>query len=204
LGHQDSYAQKLQAEYDHYAKMLGLIPMKPANWRFMRMRPPEFPTRRIAQLAGWIEYGDTRFSTYLNESHFSKIIGKMKFKASDYWVDHVRFGRDTKPMTTEVGNATLSKIVANAILPMFCLYGEITGMPEPKERALLFASEMKAEKNRITRLWKNAPLSVDSLLDSQAVIQLTKEYCRKRRCLECAIGSAILCGHNQNKANADS
>ena len=64
----ESYPRKLQAEYSFLRKKYKLTPMKSVIWKFLRMRPQNFPTIRLAQFAALIVKSDHLFSKVIKKS----------------------------------------------------------------------------------------------------------------------------------------
>jgi hypothetical protein len=110
----------------------------------------------------------------------------------DYWSNHFRFGRDTKPHGRGWSDTFFYHLVINCFAPMLFSYGQFTGNEDLKERAMTWLEQLPVEQNAVIAFYRGLGLVCQSAADSQALIQLKKEYCNKKRCLECAIGVAIL------------
>jgi len=161
-------------------------------WKFMRMRPLNFPSIRIAQFASFI---------YKNEGLFSRIIETRKaedlknlfdFQPTVYWETHYRFNKSAEKRSKKMGADARNSVIINTIIPFLFLYGKEKGLPDYKERALELLEKLPAEKNRIIRKWAKSGIQADNAFYSQSLIQLTNNYCQKKRCLECEIGNKII------------
>ncbi len=189
---EDDYYPRLKREYDYLAHKFSLTPMDVNIWKFLRLRPQNFPHVRIAQLA-LLYYNQTAgFSRLLEARTPENLHAILSTHATPYWETHYTFGcpspRNAKTLTA----GSLNLIVINTVVPMLYAYGNTHGNDEYRERALQFLEPVRAENNHITRLWTECGIKVDSAADSQALIQLKKEYCDRKRCLHCRFGYEYL------------
>ena len=189
----NDYYRWLKDEYDFLRKKLGLTPMEESMFKLMRIRPANSPHRKLAQLAAiWYEY-DIPFSSIMNAGSIETIASILRVQPSEYWRTHYHFrdeGRDTIGAT--IGEGGLNVIVINAVVPVMFAYGRETGIEEYCDRAMQILESLPPEKNRIVETFRTAGLKAVNAADSQALIQLGKEYCDKRKCLSCRIGFRLL------------
>ena len=191
--YRDSYPVMLLKEYTFLASKYGLTPVDKHIWRFMRMRPANFPTVRISQFANLIYRSSGLLHKIFNEENLANLKTFFSVKASDYWEDHYRFDvRAGNKRAKVFGNTSIDILLINAVVPFVFAYGTIESKPLLKERAAGWLGEIKAENNTYTRLYSSFGINAESAMHSQALLQLKTEYCDRRRCLECAIGHYLL------------
>lgn len=189
--HDDEYYILLQREYKLLAKKFNL---QPASRRpdFLRMRPANFPTVRLAQLAMLIQHSNHLFSKILHAKNCRELYSLLDVTANDYWHYHYRFGEETAYHPKTIGKTMAENILINTMIPVLYAYGQHKGATGICERAVAFLSQIPAEKNSITSGWEKHGITNLSALDSQALIELKNNYCEKHLCLDCAVGNKIL------------
>ncbi len=188
----DEYPQKLQKEYRFFQKKYNLDPINPDQWKFLRMRPANFPTVRIAQLAMLVHQSSHLFSKILAAENLKEVENMFELKISSYWHDHYLFDRESSPKPKALGPSTIHSFILNTIAPILFLFGKERDELRFREKAMQLLEETPAEENAIIGQWAALGLNAVSALDSQALLQLKNTYCDHKRCLECAIGCAIL------------
>ena len=161
-------------------------------WRFLRLRPDNFPHIRLAQLAYLYQKGDKLFSRLLEAETLAEVRILLSTRTSVYWENHYIFGRTSPQREKLLGEQSKDLIIINTVVPFLYTYGLHKADEGMCERAGRFLEELKAENNHIIRSWSDAGLPVASAADSQALIQLQKEYCDKRKCLYCRFGYEYL------------
>jgi hypothetical protein len=186
------YYRLLQQEYKFLQHKYGLKPVGDAVFKSLRVRPSNFPHVKIAQLAAIWHHHDTLFSAILNEEDMQQIKKLFRIPASAYWDTHHHF-RYASPVKEKVlGDGALTIILINVIIPMLFAYGQKNKQDEYCERALRFLETIPPEKNQITATFCQAGIQAHNAGESQALIQLKKEYCDKKKCLYCSIGFRLL------------
>ena len=166
--------------------------MNATLWRFLRLRPENFPTVRLAQLAYLYQRGDKLFSRLLEAGTLAEVRTLLEVGTSSYWESHYLFGRISSQKKKTMGERSKDLIIINTVVPFLYTYGLHKADEGMCERAGRFLEELKAEDNHIIRSWSAAGLPVVSAADSQALIQLQKEYCDRRKCLYCRFGYEYL------------
>ena len=121
----------------------------------------------------------------------------LQTRSDGYWHTHYVFNTPSVPCEKRIGAGSLNLILINTVIPMLYAYGMHRGSEDLCERATGFLESLKAENNHITRMWEQCGLSVSSAVDSQALIQLKKQYCDRRDCLRCKFGYEYLKGRNK-------
>lgn len=187
----DDYAVMLQKEYIFLKKKYSLKPIHQPVY-FLRMRPGNFPTIRLAQLAMLIHNSAHLFSKIKEAGSVKEIRSWFNVTANDYWHYHYKFDEPSSFREKKPGESMTGNIIINTVCPVLFAYGDYHDENVYKERALKWLEGVKAEENRITKGFQNLDVSNKNAYDSQALIELKNEYCNKKRCLDCAVGNAIL------------
>lgn len=188
---QEKYAAMLQKEYQFYRKKYKLQSVD-GELHFLRMRPANFPTIRLAQLAMLIHNSEHLFSK-IKETGSSKELKEMfAVEANDYWHYHYIFDEETDLKIKRLGNQMIENILINTVVPIVFCYGLYLNNEYYKEKAIKWLEEISAEKNAISKGFENLGYSNKSAFDSQAFIQLKNHYCNNKLCLDCAIGNSLL------------
>ena len=188
----DEYYLKLKREYEYLAHKFGLTPMDVTRWRFFRLRPNNFPHVRIAQLASLYHRGYGLLSQLLEKTTLIEIRDLLRGGTSEYWINHYTFGGNTASHPKTLSDSSLNLLIINTLVPFLYAYGIHKGKELLYTRATSFLEELKPENNYIIRMWSQCGLKVSHAGDSQALIQLKKEYCDKKKCLYCRIGYEYL------------
>ena len=188
----DDYYLKLKQEYKYLAHKFGLRPMDVTRWRFLRLRPNNFPHVRIAQLANLYHRSYGLLSQLMEKETIKEIRELLRGGTSEYWINHYTFGGSSPACPKTLSESSLNLIIINTIVPFLYAYGIHRGKEKLCSRATNFLEELKPENNYIIRMWSQCGLQVAHAGDSQALIQLKKEYCDKKKCLYCRIGYEYL------------
>ncbi len=189
---EDEYQRTLKKEFAHLRAKYGLQPLAKEQWKFSRLRPMGFPTVRLAQLAGILAVNPDGFRLAISLAGPQKMIELLQAETSEYWQNHYTFGNPGKVQNKRVSAALANQILINAVVPTLFLYAGIKGESEEKLKALDWLRGEKAEQNSVVENCVQAGFKIASAYDSQAVLQLYKNYCRHRKCLSCAIGVKLL------------
>lgn len=189
----DAYYQKLRKEFCYLRHKFGLpAPMSVEQWRFLRLRPGNFPHVRLAQLACLYHKERALFSRVMEAETLEAVKTILTAETSPYWEEHFNFRKVSSHRAKRVGESALNLIVINTVIPFLYTYGLHKADEMLCERATRFLEALKAENNYVTRLWSGAGLPVYTAADSQALLQLQKEYCEKKDCLRCRFGYEYL------------
>ena len=187
------YPNALKTEYDYLKKKYQLAPIQPKVWKFMRMRPANFPTIRIAQFAMLIHQSVHLFSTIIEKSTIKEIVPLFEIKTSEYWKSHYRFGEQAaNEREKKLGKSSIYNIIINTVAPLKFLYAGQQSTSTKQEAALKLLDDLPAEKNHIISIMDDHNWSPKNASQSQAQIQLYNNYCSKKKCLDCAIGLSIV------------
>ena len=188
----DGYYLRLKKEYTYLQYKFGLIPMDASLWRFLRLRPANFPHIRIAQLACLYHRAYGLLSRIMETETLQGVRDILKGGTSEYWLTHYTFGGSSPSRPKTLSNTSLDLLIINTVVTFLYAYGLHKGNRVLCARAGSFLEELKAENNYITRMWEQYGMKASNAADSQALIQLKKEYCDKKKCLYCRIGYEYL------------
>jgi len=195
----DSYFTELKSEYQYLAHKFGLQAMDANQWRFLRLRPQNFPHIRIAQLAHLYYKQRAGLSQLLECESVKQVRELLATQVTRYWETHYVFGEESVKSEKKLSAASLNLQIINTVAPILFAYGKHKNSEKYCERAFDFLETLKAEENHIVRMWKEVGLMVETAGDSQALIQLKKEYCDRKDCLRCRIGYEYLKGSSSIK-----
>lgn len=187
----DAYVGVLQKEYTYQKQKYQLNSVKTLV-QFFKLRPQNFPTIRISQIANLYEQYRSLFSLCL-ELHslndFCKLLRNIS--TSDYWKKHYTFGKESDSKEKKISKIQAQLLWINTIIPMRFAYAKSLGKPDSK----LFIDKMKSvvsEENTITEKFEKIGFKSQNACQSQALIQLYNTYCEKKKCLQCDIGKFLL------------
>lgn len=187
----EQYPTLLQKEYRFYKKKYGLKLIHQPIY-FLRMRPVNFPTVRLAQLAMFIHTAPGFFSFARDCDHPDQLRSILTITANDYWHYHFRLDEQSPFQPKKTGKDIIDNIFINTIIPTFFAFGIINTLPDFTEKAFKWLKLIPAENNPIIRGFTKVGVRPADAYESQALLQLKHEYCDERKCLECMIGKSLL------------
>ena len=187
----ESYPNMLRKEYDYLRKKYGLIKIHYPLY-YLRMRPANFPTVRLAQLAALIHSSKHLFSNILSAEKVNELRQFLNITANDYWHYHYLFDEATAFSKKNLGKQMIDNIIINTCIPIVYAYGYYHNNENHKAKAIGWMRELPAEKNLITKGFENLKMENKNAHDSQALLHLKRNYCDNRHCLNCAVGNAVL------------
>jgi len=188
----DDYYLDLQKEYKVLRQKYSLRPVDSWLWKYHRLRPANFPTIRISQLAGLLCTGKSMFSEVKSCRSIDELSRLFISQASDYWNNHYVFGHYKRGRVKKTGGIMLNLLLINMVIPLLFLYGRETGKHEYCTAAADLLDEIPPEENRIIREWFEAGIIPCSALESQGLLHLREKYCKNRLCLHCQCGSKLI------------
>lgn len=190
----DEYFQGLCREYYFLARKYGLKPMRPGLWKYARTRPQNFPHRRIALLSNATFNGFSLFSKIIESAkgNVEEMIKLFDMRAEGYWKNHFDFDTEVTSVPSELSKSSKILLTINVAIPLLYAYASTTGNLELGEKAASLMEELPAEENSIVRQWSRYGFDVKDASRSQALLQLSKEYCDKNKCIYCRFGHHFL------------
>ena len=169
----DAETDRMQAEYQFLRHKFGLAePMESHEWRYLRTRPQNFPHMRLLQLARLFHEGRGQMSHLLETTDAESLHDELA--------------------PSGLSAASCRLIVINTVVPLLYAYGMSHHDEACCERAIGLLGQLPAENNYIIRQWRQCGLAVKSAADSQALIQLKRDYCDRLDCLRCRFGYEYL------------
>ena len=188
---EEDYPTLLKKEYLFLQKKYNLQKVE-ASMIFLRMRPSNFPTVRLAQLAMLVHNSLHLFSKIKESTDLKSIKQLLEVTANDYWHYHYVFDEATAFKKKKLGEQMIDNILINTVVPVLFAYGHYHGENTYKDKALQWLEEIKPEKNSIIKGFTSLQVENKTAFDSQALIQLKNEYCNKKRCLDCSVGNKLI------------
>lgn len=186
------YYAILRNEYVYLQKKYTLKPIESHLWKFLRLRPVNFPTIRLAQFANLVQQSEGLFSRVVTCHDLQELKRFFTLRASEFWNSHYTFEKTSKSSVKTFGEDAFNSVVINTVIPFLFIYGSMNGQEETKNRALELLNNIPAESNRITRKWDLAGIHASTALYSQALLQLYSDYCNHRHCLSCTVGTNLI------------
>jgi len=186
----DDYQNDLKKEFDFLSHKYQLKPLDVSVWKFLRLRPANFPTVRLAQLAALFQSTGAFFNWFSNQKEID--LKKLMVEPSSYWKMHYNFGTDSKPKSKRIGKTMARNIIINAVAPFLFVSAHREAKPELQDRALNLLQQLEPESNVKVNAFAEQGLKVQNAAESQALIELKTHFCDHKKCLTCSIGANIL------------
>jgi len=182
----------LQAEFRFLQKKYALSVMDAHLWKFLRLRPVNFPTIRIAQFAALIHRSASLLSKVLEADSVKDLRSFFDVAASEYWNNHYNFDRQANVQVKNLGASAVDIIILNSVVQMLFFYSKIKGLPEYQDKAISHLLEMRPESNSILNKWIELGVKAENAFESQALLELKNSYCKQKKCLQCNVGTNLL------------
>jgi hypothetical protein len=190
----DAYFEKLAKEYaylSHKHKLQDTCIAK-HEWKFLRLRPANFPTIRLAQFAQLLYKKQSLFNAFIQTANFEHLYQFLDVQQSAYWQKHYLFGKESQSKIAGLGRQSIANLIINTVVPLLVAYSNQKDSELFTERAVHFLEQIQAEKNHILSAWEKAGMKAKNAFDSQALIEIYNHYCLEKRCLQCNIGISLL------------
>ncbi len=191
----DDYAVFAKREYGIYQKKYGLLPaLDVKEWKFMRVRPANYPTIRLSQLLSFLSQSPHLFSDLLEKTFdFSTFKSTLSFDPMPYWQRHYQYGKERKQVQKgHLTEGAKSLIAINFLVPLWFAYGQYQGDGHWQERCFDLLQEIPSEQNHIIRHFDQVSWRAINAYDSQGMIGLYNNYCKLKKCLNCKVGQSLL------------
>ena len=197
----NDYHRLLRREYHILRQKYSLSErrLSKAQWKFLRLRPANFPTIRLAEFAALIFSRPFLFSTLLEAETFRELENVFSVSPSEFWSEHYTFTKSTRDHVNRLGTSIIGTIIINGVAPLLVAYGKSKDEQQYIDRAVAILQQTPSEVNTIVSQWKNLGVKSKTAFDSQALIELQNNYCIKRRCLDCKIGISLIGGRLQGE-----
>ena len=184
----DDYPRELKEEFDFLRKKHQIECIKRSSWRFMRTRPSNFPSIRLAQFAALLNHTKALKNINYFKSGLHEWRKIFEFKVPEYWDNHLRFDRISKVKTKSIGESSVENIIINTLAQFMNLQGVYHQNPIFKQNATSMLRECRSEENMVIKKWQALNIPVKDAFDSQALLELYAQFCKQKRCLNCYIG----------------
>ncbi|WP_347158246.1 DUF2851 family protein [Pontibacter chitinilyticus] len=191
---EDSYTLALRKEYTFLSHKYSLQEkaMQRHQWKFLRMRPANFPTVRLAQLAAMLHRHTALFACMLEAQSIKQYEALFRLPVSAYWQEHYMPGRAAKSPQPAMGRSSAQNLVINVVVPLLAAYASYSNDKSYLDKAISLLEQLKEGSNRITRQYEALGWQASSAADNQAALSLHKRYCEPINCMRCAIGNKIM------------
>jgi hypothetical protein len=189
---EDDYYCALQKEYGFLQKKFNLKNIEMHLWKFLRLRPVNFPTIRIAQFATLVYQSTSLFSKILEAQSVEEVSEMFNLGTSSYWDNHYNFGKVSKTRKKTLGIDAIHTVLINTVVPFLFVYGKQKDNQLFKDKAVAFLEAIPSESNSIVDGWKLLGIKAKTAFDTQALLQLKNEYCNPKRCLHCHVGGKVI------------
>ena len=214
----EDYPMLLRREFSVMKAKFNLLTMPAERWKFMRMRPSNFPTIRLAQMAQLIHKNGCLFSKIKAAKDTAEAKALFDVAASEYWETHWRFNKrlpqcdsptdqksgavglsyhGSRKTPKHLGKTTADVLIINAVAPLLFCYGKLHKEDSYCETALQFLEDTEAEGNTIIRHYAQCGITAENAMQTQALLHLYSYFCKRKRCLDCRIGNVLLHKINQ-------
>ncbi len=185
------YVQELIGYYEFLKNKFGLTNQGVFPFHFFRLRPANFPTIRISQLANLYFKNRQLFIKIIQTKELDSFYELFNISASDFWKTHYTFSKESPGRNKTLSKSFIHLILINTVIPLKFVYAKSQGK-DISEEILALISQLPAEKNTITDNFSNFGVVIEDALHSQSMIQLKNNYCDQKACLKCAIGNYLL------------
>jgi len=187
----DPYVALLQREYRFLKHKCGLHPVR-TPVKYLRMRPHNFPTVRLAQLAMLLHRQDRIFPMMMDLTDLHEVFRILTVTANDFWHYHYRLERPSAFLEKTLGREMVGNILINAVLPFRYLQARQRADAEGRDRVMEWLSQLEPEANVAVRVFLDGRQRAASAAETQALLEQEREYCARRRCLECDVGQRLM------------
>ena len=188
---EDSYFQNLKKEYDFLQVKYRLKPIHKSEVNFFRLRPNNFPTIRLSQLANLYATHSNLFSKLFSINKIEDYYDLLQINTSEYWETHYSFKSISTKRKKILTKSFIDLLLINTIIPLRFIYQKHIGK-QNIELLLQLIQQIKPEKNSIIDKFNSLKIKTENALQTQALLQLKNEYCSKQKCLQCSIGNTLL------------
>ncbi len=186
------YQKQLTGEFSHLANRFQIKPLNKSIWKFARMRPVNFPTVRIAQLADLLSRTSQFTQELKNAKELEQAFELFHCQASTFWETHYTFQKESRKRKKLLGNKSIENIIINSVFPFMFVVSKYYDDAAIQKKIFSWMENLPPEKNRIIDNWIQTGAEINSGYESQAYIELYNEYCKHAKCLNCRLGGYII------------
>lgn len=188
---ESSYFLELKKEYEFLKRKFNLQELNKGQVQFFRLRPSNFPTIRLSQIASLYHKNPQLFSNIMEAKNSEEIYKLFTVSTSGYWKNHFTFNKESRKTTKYITKSFIDLLIINTIIPLKFMYLKSQGTSDYCD-VLSLIETLKPEKNSIISEFNKLKINSENAFESQALLQLKNNYCNKQRCLDCEIGTTLL------------
>lgn len=188
---QDVYFTDLQSRWLYLSEKYQLKSVFVEPPHFFKLRPDNFPTIRLAQLAQLYHQRDNLFSILTSTETVVEMYAVFDVRVSEYWQTHYQFDKESPKKRKTITSSFIDLLIINAIVPFLFVYAKHLGK-EISETLIGFLEALAPERNAVIDKFSSFGITVENAMDSQTLLQLKNEYCNHKKCLQCGIGIELL------------
>lgn len=190
----DDYSASLKKEYNYLSKKYELQDkqMIREEWKYLRMRPGNFPTVRLAEFAAFLVDNVKYFDRFIHFNKIDELITCFNNELSPYWKTHYDFGKESSRKRKGMGQSSKDVLIINTVAPLLATYSKSIDSQEYMDKAIDLLQAIKPEKNSIIKHWESLGLKAKDAFDTQSMLTLYNDFCKKKKCLSCKIGVSLI------------
>lgn len=188
---ENAYYKTLIKDYQFLKQKFQLSNRQVAPIQFFRLRPPNFPTIRLSQLAMLYHKKQNLFSKLIETHNLEDFYKLFSVSTSQFWNTHYTFEKESSSTNKRLTKTFIDLLLLNTILPIKFCYAKQQGK-DINDEVFKITRAITSESNSIITAFNSLKKVSKSALESQALIQLKTEYCNKNKCLQCAIGNSLI------------
>lgn len=189
---EDTYHMNMKNEFTFLKDKYTITPVSLQEWKFLRMRPANFPTVRLAQLATLFTTRQTLFATLMDCDQLHDVQCFFDLEMNDYWQEHYKFGKTGKSCPAKIGKEAVESLVINVLAPLKAAFRISKGQARWYEVMESILKEIPPENNRYIRLWETQGVRAKNACDSQGLLAQYLLRCKDKKCLSCPVGLELL------------
>ncbi len=190
---EDSWYKDLYQTWDFLKSKYKLDGHVEAIPEFFRLRPDNFPTIRLSQLAHLYAERRNLFDLVVKENEVGAMREIFRVKSAPYWESHYQFDRGSPRKTKRLSNPFIDLVIINAVIPLRFAYGQYAAR-DPTEELIGLLRDIPPEDNSVVKRFASFGIRAVNAFESQSLLQLRSQYCERSRCLQCAVGVRLLKG----------
>lgn len=189
----DTYPRKLQQAYNYLRRLHALTPLDASSWKFLRTRPGNFPSIRIAQFAALYIRTVHLFAALTDAENTNQLKAIFReLPVNRYWAGHYRFDVPSSRHGFQLGMQSIDNLLINMASGILFAYGKYVGKEMYIYRAVTLLEGLKTERNSVLMRFSTLGIRAEHAAESQALLQMKSFYCDRKRCLECGIGLQLI------------
>ncbi|MBL7933769.1 MAG: DUF2851 family protein [Bacteroidia bacterium] len=189
---EERYLLQVQNEFEYLKHKYGLISLNKEIFKFSRLRPANFPDRRLSQLALLLHLRPQLLTSPYRFKDYSTLMQMMEIKSQGYWSNHYKLNGAENSSELSFGKSSAENIIINSIAPFLFFYAKKNAKPDLSSAAITLLSQCSLEQNVKTQLFSAKKEVLKNAADSQGIINLYDNYCSRKNCLNCGIASSLL------------